>query len=125
MSKYGNRKITKNGMTFDSLHEYKRYSELSLLERAGAIRDLRRQVRYVLIPVQRSVSSEMYKKGEKAGEPKPGKLLEREVVYIADFVYLDAEGNTVVEDAKGLRTKDYIIKRKLMLYVYGLRVLEV
>ena len=55
---------------------------------------------------------------------KKGKLLERECAYIADFVYTE-NGKIVVEDTKGLRTKDYIIKRKLMLYVHNIRVREV
>lgn len=53
-------------------------------------------------------------------------LLERSVKYIADFVYTDkATGQTVVEDTKGVRTKEYIIKRKLMLYLHGIRIKEI
>lgn len=105
MSKYGNRKVaTTDGIIHDSQKEAARWSQLKLLERAGEITDLQRQVKYELVPPQ---------KGERA------------VFYIADFVYTDVRtGNTVVEDTKGFRTKDYIIKRKLLLYFHGLRVTE-
>lgn len=122
--KYGNKKITAgNGQVFDSKKEYRRYCELSLLERAGEITNLQRQVPYLLIPEQRAPSTEVYKKGSRAGQPKPGPVLERRVVYIADFVYQE-NGEAVVEDTKGMRTKEYVIKRKLMLYQYGIRIKE-
>ena len=107
MSKYHNRKITVDGETFDSIKEYRRYKELQLLERAGEISDLRRQVPYLLIPNQY--------------EGK--KCVERECNYIADFEYCE-NGAKVVEDVKGVKTKDYIIKRKLMLLCYGIRIKE-
>lgn len=120
MSKYHNKKIEKNGEIFDSHKEYRRYCGLLLLERAGAITDLRRQVKYVLIPKQREILDEVDKKGNL----KKGKVLERECSYVADFVYKE-DGKTIVEDTKGVRTKDYIIKRKLMLFAYGIRIREV
>ena len=124
--KYHNRKITVDGITFDSKREYARYSELVLLEKAKKISNLRRQVKFVLIPAQYEKSNEKYKKGENKGQLKRGVLLERECAYIADFVYIDNETNKkVVEDTKGMRTKDYIIKRKLMLATYGIRISEV
>lgn len=112
MAKYRNRKTTVDGIAFDSRKEARRYSELSLLQRAGAIRNLRRQVKYELIPAQRI----------------DGKAVERACHYIADFVYEAWDGyawQTVVEDTKGVRTKDYIIKRKLLLYMHGIRITEV
>lgn len=113
MSKYGNRRITVDGETFDSQREYRRWCELRLMEKAGLIKELRRQVKFVLIPAQRS----------------GGKVAERECAYIADFVYLEKMGlnewKTVVEDAKGCRTEVYKIKRKLMRYVHGIEVQEV
>ena len=112
MSKYNSRKITKDGITFDSVKEYKRFCELSLLVRAGTITDLRRQVRFVLIPAHYE------------GDGRKRRCIERECTYIADFVYTE-NGKTVVEDTKGIRTKDYIIKRKLMLYVHKIRIREV
>lgn len=108
MTKYNSRKVTRDGMTFDSVKEYKRYCELLLLEKAGAVTDLKRQVKFKLIPSQKI----------------DGKVVERSCSYVADFVYME-NGKRVVEDAKGFRTTDYIIKRKLMLWVHGIRIQEV
>lgn len=108
-SKYGNRKVARDGMTFDSIKEYRRFCELRLLERAGEVAELRRQVKFELLPSQRV----------------DGKVVERPVTYIADFVYTDKDGQQVVEDTKGVRTKEYIIKRKLLLHKYGIRIREV
>lgn len=108
MSKYKNRKITVGGEVFDSQREYTRYRELVLLQRAGQISGLKRQVKFELIPSQKV----------------DGKVVERACTYVADFVYQE-NGETAVEDTKGFRTKDYIIKRKLMLYVHGIRIREV
>lgn len=124
MSKYHSRKVTVDGVTYDSTKEYRRFKELSLLERAGAIQNLQRQVKFVLVPAQREFCNEIYTKGRNKGCFKPGKLLEKECSYIADFVYIQ-NGKTVVEDTKGFRTKDYIIKRKLMLWVHGIQIKEV
>lgn len=122
--KYNNKKIEVDGMTFDSKKEANRYKELSLLQKAGEISGLRTQVRYVLIPSQREVSDEVYTMGENKGKYKPGKLLERECTYVADFVYYK-DGEVIVEDTKGFRTKEYIIKRKLMLYVHHIQIKEI
>lgn len=111
---------------YDSIHEYQRGQQLMLMQRAGEISNLRRQVPYELIPTQREPSTRCYQKGAKKGQPVPGKVIEQDVYYIADYVYTDNKtGKTVVEDAKGKRTADYIIKRKLMLHVHGIRVQEV
>lgn len=123
-NKYGNKKIITPDGTFDSRKEYFRFKELSLLEKAGAIQNLKRQVKYILIPAQREAPTEYYQRGIKSGQPKPGKLLENECSYIADFVYKE-NGETIVEDTKGFKTKDYIIKRKLMLWIHGIRIKEV
>ena len=110
MAKYGNRKtMTSDGILHDSRKEAVRWMELNILLRAGEITDLKRQVEFVLIPEQRI----------------NGKLVERKCSYLADFVYTDKSGKEVVEDTKGVRTKDYIIKRKLMLYTHGIRIKEV
>lgn len=106
MNKYGAKKITDpaTGYVFDSKKEYHRWCELRLLERAGKITDLKRQVKYELIPKQDG---------------------ERAVFYVADFVYIDtANGKTVVEDTKGVRTDAYKIKRKLMLWVHHIKIKE-
>lgn len=123
-SKYSNKKSVYNGITFDSKKELRRYKELLLLKEAGTIQNLQTQVKFVLIPTQRENSSEMYKKGANKGKLKPGKVIEKECCYIADFVYTE-KGSLVVEDTKGVKTKDYIIKRKLMLHTYGIRIREV
>ena len=124
-SKYYNIKTRAlDGTVFDSHKEARRWEELLLLQRAGKITDLQRQVKYELIPAQYETYARYSKKGIRL---KDGvKLLERKVDYVADFVYIDAEtGETIVEDSKGMRTKDYIIKRKLLLAVHGIRIKEV
>lgn len=125
-SKYHNRQVTLlNGEKIDSLRELTRYNQLLVLERAGRITDLRRQVKYVLIPAQYQVSPRVSARTGRALKDSR-KLLERECAYIADFVYFDcALGREVVEDAKGVRTPDYVIKRKLMLKEHGIRIQEV
>lgn len=123
-SKYSNKKMTFDGMTFDSKKELKRYKELLLMQEAEAIENLQTQVKFVLIPTQRESSTEVYKKGANKGKLKPGKVIEKECAYIADFVYKE-KGTLVVEDTKGVKTKEYIIKRKLMLHYYGIRIKEI
>lgn len=111
MSKYRNRKVTVDGILFDSVKEGRRYGELKLLERAGYITGLRLQVPYELLPNQKDCD---------------GKVIERKVRYIADFVYTDTKsGKEVVEDAKGVRTEVYRLKKKLMLDRYGIQIKEV
>ena len=125
MSKYGNKKCQFMGIVFDSQREMERYKDLYFLQKAGKIKNLRTQVAFVLIPEQRETSHELYKAGPHKGEKKPGKLIEKKCEYIADFVYIGEDGQYVVEDAKGVRTKEYMIKRKLMLYMHHIRVVEV
>ena len=109
MSKYRSRRTTVAGQVFDSAKEAQRYCELMLLQKAGEISHLQRQPEYTLIPNQK----------------RGGKVVERAVKYRADFFYIDKEGREVVEDVKGMRTKEYIIKRKLMLWELGIMVKEV
>lgn len=94
---------------YASRKEYRRAMELQTMQRAGIISNLREQVRYELIPAQRD---------------SYGKVIERPCAYIADFVYQDLNGNTVVEDTKGVRTEVYRIKRKLMLFRHGIIISE-
>ena len=110
-AKYGNTKLFVDGIQFDSKHEATRWVELTYLQRAGLISDLKRQVPYELIPNQKN---------------EAGKVIERAVTYVADFVYQE-NGHVVVEDAKSpaTRTREYIIKRKLMRYVHGIEIKEV
>ena len=104
MSKYGNIKTrTSDGILHDSIKEANRWCELNLLLRAGKIQDLQRQVKYELIPKQDG---------------------ERAVSYIADFVYTE-NGKKVVEDVKGMRTKEYKLKKKMMLYFHGIKIREI
>ena len=123
MSKYHSRKITKDGETFDSIKEYRRFVELSLLEKAGTITNLRRQVEFILIPAQWE-TFERY--SDKTGNRlKDGrKCVEQKCSYFADFVYFK-DGQKIVEDTKGVKTKDYIIKRKLMRYLHDISIHEV
>ena len=123
--KYYNIKTkTSDGNIFDSYKEARRWEQLRLLEKAGKIRELTRQVAYELIPAQYEPYERYSKKGVRL---KDGvRLIERRVEYVADFVYTDAEtGENIVEDTKGVRTKDYIIKRKLMYAVHGIKVHEI
>lgn len=116
-NKYYSRKVTIDGVTFDSQKEARRFRELCLLEKAGKITNLQRQVKFELIPSQRI----------------DGKVVERACTYVADFVYETPIyfGKTIigkkaiVEDTKGFKTKDYIIKRKLMLHVHGIKIQEI
>lgn len=119
-SKYHSKKITIGGITFDSKKEAARYQELCLMQRAGEIKDLKHQVKFVLIPAQRETVW-----NEKKSRYEDGKVIEREVSYIADFTYTNRLGFMVVEDTKGFKTTDYIIKRKLMLYFHRIRIQEV
>lgn len=121
--KYLNKKIKVDGIIFDSKKEYKRFLELQKMEEAGEITDLKRQVEFVLIPAQCEVI-ERY--SEKTGKRlKDGKkTIEQKCSYYADFTYIK-NGELIVEDTKGMRTTDYIIKRKLMLFVHQLKINEI
>ena len=110
-------------MVFDSKKEARRYYELLLQQKAGMISGLERQKKFVLIPTQREPDII----GARGGR-HPGKVIEKECAYIADFVY-QVQGQTVVEDVKGYRAGGaytvFTIKRKLMLERYGIRILEI
>lgn len=107
-SKYKAVKTTVDGITFASKHEAERYCELKLLLKAGAIKDLRFQVPYELQPHFRW----------------NGKTI-RAINYVADFVYIDTKtGKEIVEDAKGVRTPEYKLKAKMMLYKYQIELKE-
>lgn len=120
-NKYHAKKVSILGEVFDSKREAARYMELKELEMAGRISGLQRQKKFVLVPAQYEPETT----GPRGGKIK-GKLLEREVAYYADFVYYDEEEKDfVIEDTKGVRTKEYIIKRKLLLWLNGYRIREV
>lgn len=120
-SKYGNKKAKHDGMVFDSRRERNRYIILSALQRAGEISDLRMQVTYELLPA----IYEMEEKQLKTKVKKVQRCAQRAVHYIADFVYKDKEGNEVVEDTKGMRTKEYLLKKKMMRALLGIQIKEV
>ena len=122
--KYHNKKVRDlDGNTFDSQKEARRWQDLQWMEAAGLISDLKRQQKFVLIPTQR----EPGETGPRGGW-KQGKVIEKECSYMADFVYTK-DGQTVVEDVKGYKDGQayalFVIKRKLMLYRYRIRVIEV
>lgn len=128
VNKYHAQKITIDGEEFDSKREAKRWQELQLLIKAGKISDLRRQVKFILIPAQYESYARYGKNGKRL---KDGELcLEKECSYYADFVYIQ-DGHVIVEDVKGFRDPrsaayaKFVIKRKLMLERYGVKVKEV
>lgn len=104
--KYHAKKTTVDGITFDSRREADRYLVLKGMEEEGAIEDLRRQVRYELVPAF-DVDGRHY----------------RPVFYVADFVYVE-DGKEVVEDVKGMRTDVYRLKSKLFARRYGMSIKE-
>lgn len=105
-SKYHARKTTVDGIAFDSKREADRYLVLKGMEEDGAIENLRRQVRYELVPAF-DVDGRHY----------------RPVYYVADFVYVE-DGKEVVEDVKGMRTDVYRLKSKLFARRYGMSIKE-
>lgn len=109
MNKYHARKTVVDGITFDSRAEATRYTELKLLERAGEISSLVLQPVFELVP----------------GYTKNGRKV-RAVKYIADFMYTDRNGQTVIEDVKGVRTKEFALKKKIFEWKYkNLTITEV
>ena len=123
-TKYNATKVTIDGHTFDSKKESNRYTELKLLERSKVISDLRLQVEFELLPNQYITKKRYGKNGKPLKDKKM--LLERRVVYRADFVYtLNETGETVVEDVKGVRLPEYVLKRKMFLYKYGIPIHEI
>jgi hypothetical protein len=99
-SKYNAKRVIIDGIKFDSTWEGQRYSELKILERSGEITDLKLQVPFKLELDSVNISG-----------------------YIADFTY-HKDGKYIVEDAKGFLTKEYKIKKKLMLVLYKIDILE-
>lgn len=113
VNKYQAQKCVYDGLRFDSHKELRRYLELRLLERSGQITGLQRQVRFELIPAQKDGN---------------GKFVECSLTYVADFTYYQNE-EFVVEDVKGYKQGGaysvFTIKRKLMLYKYGIKIREI
>lgn len=105
-NKYHAKKTTVDGIAFDSRREADRYLILKSMEEDGAIEDLRRQVRYELVPAF-DVDGKHY----------------RPVYYVADFTYRE-NGHAVIEDVKGMKTDVYRLKAKLVAYRYGMNIRE-
>ena len=127
-TKCGNKKVTVDGIEFDSKKEARRYCELQLLLQAGQITDLQLQKEFELIPAQYETFARYGKTGKRLQDGK--RCIERSCVYKADFVY-KKDGQLVVEDTKGYRdpaSASYakvVIKRKLLLWRYGLHIIEI
>lgn len=134
-SKYNSTKFTRDGETFDSQAEYIRFRELTFMQESGEITDLQRQVKFELLPAQYETipTGEYYKLGELKGKPKfKDVCIEQAVTYTADFVYIvKATGEKVVEDVKGYSDPmsagyaKFVLKRKMMLYIHGIKVKEI
>ena len=103
MTKYNARRVVTEEGAFDSQREHKRWGDLKLMERAGKVKDLKRQVKFELIP-------------------RIGKF--RPIFFVADFTYRTISGDLVVEDSKGYRNRLYLLKRRLMLWRHGIDIFE-
>lgn len=106
--KYRNKKVEFDGIKFDSERERDRYAELKLLAKAGEITDLKLQPVFELIPAIR----------------ENGKTVQTAIKYRADFSY-KKDGKLVVEDAKGVKTEVYKLKKKLMRYLLNIEIIEI
>lgn len=126
--KYGNKKVEIDGIEFDSKKEAQRYWELKLLQRAGQISDLQLQKEFELIPAQYETYPRYGKTGKRLQDGK--RCIEKSCTYKADFAYMK-DGQLVVEDTKGYRDPasagyaKFVIKRKLLLWRYGIKIIEV
>jgi hypothetical protein len=123
-SKYGARKTVVDGIEFDSRKEAERYIVLRDMQKKGEIQGLELQKKFLLIPKQTEPDHYDFSKSENGRKVK-GKVIEREVSYYADFWYFDnLLKEWICEDTKGMKTNEYILKRKLMLWVHGIRIRE-
>lgn len=121
--KYGNSKTTFGGVEYDSKRERDRHIYLMGQERQGRISDLKRQVTFHLLPAQ----YETVEKQLKTKTKQVSQCVERAVDYTADFTYIK-DGKLVVEDVKASKSilaKEFVIKRKMMLYFHGIKIREV
>lgn len=106
MNKYKNKKSLFNNETYDSKKESKRAIELKLLEKAGKVSNLKEQVVFIL--------QDKFKLNNKTI---------RAIKYIADFTYTQ-NGKTIIEDVKGFKTKEYVIKKKILLNLIANKKIE-
>lgn len=127
-TKCGNIKVTVDGIEFDSKKEANRYCELKLLQRAGRITELELQKEFELIPAQYETFPRYGKTGKRLQDGK--RCIEKSCVYKADFAYKQG-GQQIVEDVKGYRDPasaayaKFVIKRKLLLWRFGIRIIEI
>ena len=122
-SKYRNEKVTYQGMSFDSKKELQRYLVLLEAERRGIISDLKRQVKFELIPA----ITEEYVEHLKTKDKVKTRTLQLAVTYICDFTYVK-DGVVVIEDIKSdpkLLTKEYQLKKKMLYAMHRLSIKEV
>lgn len=126
-NKFGARKVVTAEGVFDSHEEYQRYLQLRLLERCGKIFKLERQKVFTLIPARYEYYERYGKTGKRIKDGK--RCVERACVYKADFLYYDDQGNQIVEDVKGCKKgaayEVFALKRKLMLFIHGIKVREI
>ena len=120
-SKYGSKKVTYDGIEFDSKKEMYRYITLKIKQAEGIISDLRLQVPFEIIPAVYEEKEVQLKRKVKVVT----RCVQRAAHYVADFVYKDASGNEIVEDTKGFRTKEYELKKKMMRAFLGITIQEV
>lgn len=102
-NKYLNKKSVNNGITFDSKKELERWKTLQILVSKNLIHSLQRQVTFFLLPKNDKFNS---------------------VRYIADFVYYK-NGQKIIEDVKGYKTKEYILKKKMMYHFHKILIQEI
>lgn len=119
--KYHNKKVTFDGFEFDSKKEMYRYIRLKSMQEEGLISDLRMQVPYEIIPAVYEEEKVQLKTKVKTVT----KCVQRAAYYLADFVYKDKDGKEIVLDTKGFRTKEYLLKKKMMRAFLGITITEV
>ena len=119
-NKYHATKVVFDGITFDSKKEGLYYLRLKDMQRCGEISDLRLQVSYELLPPIYKDEVVHMKTKDKVVK----KLIQRAVTYVADFVYMK-DGKECVVDTKGMRLADYILKKKMMLALKGIEIIEI
>ena len=120
-TKYHNKKVKYAGLEFDSKKEMYRYIRLLSMQEEGLISELRLQVPIEIIPpVYDTIEVQLKTKVKQVQ-----KLVQKAAHYVADFVYKDKDGNEIVEDTKGFRTKEYLLKKKIMRAYLGITINEI
>jgi hypothetical protein len=119
-TKYGAKKVKIGGQKFDSQKEADRWQDLKWMERAGLIRDLKRQVHFQLTPTVREPDTF----GPRGGR-KLGKVILPSSEYVADFTYIETSTEKfIVEDVKGYKTPEYMLKKKFLYHLRGILIYE-